>query len=491
MAIDSIPKARTFWDAQDYLSAVKVGLSTTVPSQYKTPDHFTEVFLNLAYALMSASKVNLFNEFKRLFPKYMTIIVPNDHLEPPIGYHNHATLMQHNLSATIFQYYEDRCTIEEIGAAEALLVKYSALAPNPLLFEEYNAKLLRMAHLISMRKDAYFVVGFKLPFALPIPDGKYEITHSSGKAAIAMEGFTSDGVSSRVGDRHFSRVEVTIKGFTSTDNYWSGPSIESDHQEPGNSRLALSVVNRVVMEAKLVDESLRIVMATQRDIGNVVTTQYDGDGSKFHLSIGLTFGGFALVDTLSRQQVTAEQCQILTQRFSVAAMAIDEILYAQALIQRDAENTVGAYYLLNSATEAMIDRFLLSLCEKVDASNKLERFLLGESICSTCELFKASPIPVDLPRSANPPSPFQRLKFLQEIGIAIPSQVKDLQKLLVIVRNDGMRNALSHGREVGIPSIAVVNAITAFRDLRSAFQVFEQITVPIARPPSDDVVLGT
>ncbi|MBI4741832.1 MAG: hypothetical protein HY777_09865 [Betaproteobacteria bacterium] len=152
-----------------------------------------------------------------------------------------------------------------------------------------------------------------------------------------------------------------------------------------------------------------------------------------------------------------------------------ESLYAQALIQRGAENAVGAYCLLNSATEAMIDRFLFSLCEKVEASNELERFLLGESISTTCELFKASPIAVDPPRSANPPSPFQRLKFLQEIGIVKPSEVRRLQKLLTTVRNDGMRNDLSHGRKGGIPSVAVDNAIAAFRDLRSAFQALGQM----------------
>lgn len=475
MANNSIPRARAFWEAQDYMSAVRVGLKIVVPSKYKTSSHFAEVFINIAYALFSASQANLFNEFKRIFPKYMAIVAPRGDVEPPIGYHNHAVLMQHNLCATIFQYYVDIRSINEVREAAALLVKFSVLAPNPLLLEEHNAKLLEMARLILTGKDAYFIVGFKLPFALPVPDGRYEMAHTVGKTTIAIEGFMADDVSSRVDDRYFSRVEVTIRGFTCTDNYWNGPDIDSEHQEPRNCRLALSVVNRVVLEAKLANESLRIVMASQRDIGNIVATQYDGDGTEFHLSIGLTFGGFALVDTLSRQQVTAVQCKLLSERLSLEEMALYESLYAQALIQRDTDNLAGAYYLLNSATEAMIDCFLYSLCEKTELSNELERFLLGESICATCKLFKESPNLVDLPRSANPPSPFQRLKFLQELKIAKNSDVRRLCKLLAIIRNDSMRNDLSHGRKGGIPTVAVDKAIAAFRDLRYVFQELEQV----------------
>lgn len=474
MTNDSKPKARTFWEAQDHMSAVKVGLATIVPSKYKNSTHFTEVFLNLAYALYSASEASLFNEFKRIFSRYMAITSWRDD-EPPIGYHNHAILMQHNLCATIFQYYENVLSIDDVKAAEALLIKFTARTPNPLLFEDYNEKILRMARLIHMGKHAYFVVGFKLPFALPIPDGKYEVGCPSGKSTIAVEGFTANDVSSRVADRHFSRVDITIRGFTCTDNYWGGPNIKSEHQDPRNSRLALAAVNRIVLEAKLVDESLRLVMASQSDIGQVVTTQHDGEDNVFHLSIGLTFGGLSMVDVLSRQQVPAEQSQLLSKKLSAEVMAMHENLYAQALIQRGAENSVGAYYLLNSAAEAMIDHFLFCLCDRTDASNKLQGFLLGESICTACELFKASPSTVNPPRSANPPSPFQRLKFLQEIGIIKSSEVRLLQKLLATVRNDDMRNDLSHGRKNDIPSIAVDNAIAAFRDLKSAFKALEQI----------------
>jgi hypothetical protein len=474
MKKNGVSKAHTFWEAKDYLNAVKVGLATVVPSRYKSSTHFAEVFLNLAYALYSASQVNLFNEFKSIFSKYMTIVASRDGVEPPIGFHNHAVLMQANLCATVFQYYENLCSIDEIKEAEALVLKFSAQAPNPLLFEEYNAKLLRLAGLIVADTHAYFTVSFKLPFALPIPDGRYEVRHLSGDRMIAVEGFSTEDVSSRVDDRHFSRVEITIRGFTCTDNYWIGPDIKNDHQEPRNSRLALSVVNRVVLEAKLVDESLRIVMATQRDIGNVVTKQYDGAGNVFHLSMGMTFGGFALVDVLSRQELDGEQCQRLSARLSVEALATYECLYAQSIIQRSAENMVGAYYLLNSAAEAMIDAFLFSLCEKVKVSDELERFLLGESICATCEVLKASPNADNPPRSANPPSPFQRLKFLQEMGIAESPKVRHLQKLLATIRNEDMRNGLSHGRKSSIPSAVVDKAMAAFRELRSVFQALEQ-----------------
>ena len=59
------------------------------------------------------------------------------------------------------------CSIDEIQEAKALVLKFSAQAPNSMLLDDYNAKLLRLVDPIVAEKHAYFTVSFKLPLLCP------------------------------------------------------------------------------------------------------------------------------------------------------------------------------------------------------------------------------------------------------------------------------------------------------------------------------------
>lgn len=408
MTKEFIPAARAKWEEKNYLEAVKIGLNCIHATKVRNNLQFAERFLNLAYALYSASELSLFNEFKKIFSSYMQLIAVDERLEPPIGYHNHACLMQHNLLASVFQFYESNGQIDDVRGALNLLETWSNRAPDKGKLEAFNSKLMKLAELITEKKPPFFIIRFKLPFSLPLPNGSYELKGIPGVTTITVEAFTASDVSSRTGDRHFSTIEIKKEGFTCTNNYWFGPDLENEHQEPRNTRIALLYVNQVILNVKLIDESIRLVLATQNDIGTVATTQYDGEGELFQSSIALGFGGMALVNVLSKQELSVEQVRQLAERLANSKLLLHDELYAQALIERENLNLVGAFYLLNSATEAMIDHFL-SLLSKLNGKLEIyEQFLKGNSYCSQCELFKAAVNVVDPPQSPMPPSTFQR-----------------------------------------------------------------------------------
>lgn len=462
------------WEAKNHIAAVEIGLNSVGITKIRSSKQFTEKFLNLAYALFSAGELSLFNEFKRIFPSYMQLIALGERLEPPIGYHNHACLMQHNLMATVFQFYKGSAKLDDVKEAHRLLLLWSNRTPDKDRLEAANSKLVMLAEFIEKGKAPFFTIRFKLPFSLPLPNGSYEIETGAGAKTISIESFTAADVSSRLGDRHFSCVEVKVIGFTCTNNYWLGPDLENEHQAPQNIQIALLVVNQVILNAKLLNETIRLILASQNDIGTAATTQYGGDGEQFHFSLSLGFGGSALVDSLSRQELSAEQVKELTERLMNRKMLLHEEIYAHALIERENMNLIGAFYLLNSATEAMIDHYLLMLSEIKGRLETYEQFRKGDSYCFTCELFRDAVIIKEPPRAVVPPSPFQKLKLLQEIGIGVASDVRQLQSMLAKIRNDKMRNELTHGRRSYIPSGVVNDAFLSFQKLKYVFSTWSQ-----------------
>lgn len=461
--------AYSMWEANQHAEAVRIGLANARAAKFKNSQQFCERLMNLIYGLISASELKLFNEFKLIFPEYINTINTNIQAEPPCGYRNHVCLMQHNLMATLFQLYEDKCQLADVQAAVQLLQQWTDRAPDRTIFEEFNLRLIRLAELIlTDSKNPYFTIEFKLPFSLPLPNGTYEVRTIRNVESITIEHFISQVDTSHIGDRHFCRVSVRITGFTSTDNYWHGPDLNSVYLEPRNSRLALQVVNQIILNIKLLDESMRMVLASINDIGNVSTVQHNGEGEMFHAAIALTFGGHALVNVLTKQELDKESLKELELRLNSRTLCLHEELYSQALIEQGNMNLTSAFYLLNSANEAMIEHFIFSFAESNGKTDLYNEFMEGVSECQQCDLFKAqSAVPV--PRRAMPPSPYSMLKFLQTLNLASSREVRDLQSALSKVRSDKWRNDLIHGRTSHVPHKVVDEAIKGFQELKIFF----------------------
>jgi len=468
--------AYSMWETNQHAEAVRIGLANIKVFKFKNSQQFCERLMNLIYGLISASELKLFNEFKLIFPEYINTINTNIQAEPPCGYRNHVCLMQHNLMATLFQLYENKCQLTDVRAALQLLQQWTDRAPDKTIFDEVNLKLIRLAELIlNDSKNPYFTIKFSLPFSLPLPNGTYEVRAIRNIESIAIEHLISQGDTSRIGDRHFCRVTVRMTGFTSTDNYWHGPDIDSVDQEPRNSRLALHVVNQIILRVKLLDESMRMVLASIQDIGTVTTVQHNGEGEIFHSAIAMTFGGHALVNVLTKQELNEENLKKLEYSLNNLTPCLHDELYSRALIERGNMNLISAFYLLNSANEAMIEHFIFSFAEtngKIDLYNE---FMEGASECQQCDLFKAQPV-VPIPRRAMPPSPFSMLKFLKTLNLASPNEVRDLLSALSKVRSDKWRNDLIHGRTSHVPRKVVDDAIKGFQELKKFFDSKAQIS---------------
>lgn len=461
-------KAQELWEEKKYRESVEIGKSYLKKS-IKDSDEFTEVFLNLSYSLYSASELQLFNEFKLIFTKYISLI-SDKKIEPPIGYHNHVCLLQQNVLASIFQFYEGDCILEDVKSAHKMLVCCSEYLLNKEKFVEFNSQLNSLVHQISLEsKDIYYCIQFKLPFSLPLPNGTYEIKYIKNLQSISVNTFRANEVTSRIGDRYFSDIELKFKGYTHTDNYWLGPNLTNGQEFPQNANHALNAINQLIINAKLADEELRLVLTTYNDIGTISTRQFDGNGHLHKLSLGLGFGGHALVDILSAQELKGKKLDNFLQKLKNSKPLLHDELYSNALIEYTNLNQLGAFYLLNSATEAMVDYFLERIASKNNQFDKYQEYFDGKSYCLECEIYKTNPTR-EPPRKPIPPSPFKKLKLLQLLDVATSGEVKNLQRSMSKIRSDDLRNDLTHGRSNIIPRQIVITGIKEFKVLKEFFE---------------------
>lgn len=457
--------ARKFWEDKKHFEAVRVGLEQLSIEEVGSKEEFSSLFLNLTYSLFSASEVKLYDDFINIFVRYMSIINRAIDEEPPIGYHNHACLMQHNLMATIFKYYIGECDLNDIEEANALVKFWSDRAGNPENLNDANAKLLKLSHLILDSKHPYYVVSFRLPFALPVPNGKYSLAAIGNVKTIRLESREYADLTSVIGDRHFSVVEVKVKGFTSTDNYWQGPSLDC-LEKPFNLDICLKTLNEIILRTKLIKEGLRLKTISHQDIGRSTTVQYNREGEEFHSTISFGFGGDSLVDVLSKQELEEHEIEVLLKQLSASKLNLHEELFAEALIEEANANLTSAFYLLNSSCEALIEYSAFRVAEKKGRIEEYKAFMQGKSFCLECDLFKSNYSNFEPPKKTMPPSLFTQLKFFKVIGIASNKELREIRKCLCKIRNDNLRNSLIHGRTNEIPRNAVSDAIEGYKLLK-------------------------
>ena len=212
-----------------------------------------------------------------------------------------------------------------------------------------------------------------------------------------------------------------------------------------------------------------MVLTTYNDIGTISTRQFDGNGHLHKLSLGLGFGGHALVDILSAQELKGKKLDNFLQKLKNSKPLLHDELYSNALIEYTNLNQLGAFYLLNSATEAMVDYFLERIASKNNQFDKYQEYFDGKSYCLECEIYKTNPTR-EPPRKPIPPSPFKKLKLLQLLDVATSGEVKNLQRSMSKIRSDDLRNDLTHGRSNIIPRQIVITGIKEFKVLKEFFE---------------------
>lgn len=464
-------EARDHREAGRHLEAVKVGLDLLEQSEkilagkFSSVENFTQSFLNSTYSLYSASDNNLFVDYLRIFKLYNSITSRKPNEEPPSGYFNHSLIMFHNVRANLFCYYEGIKTWQDLHTSVAQLELWAVKSKKDSNAYESAISMISMGRKALKEHDPYYTVSFRAPCSIPVPDGDYEISYENAEK-ISIQTLKLDDLTSSIGDRYFSQIKITFKGFTSTDNYWHGPLITKD-SEPYNIGKCLGIINDLISRSKLIDSSLRLCGLNHSDIGRSTTEQFYCDGSMYHQTINFGMGGDALVDVLTRQELSLEDTDILFNGARHGKITLYKELFSQSLIHRDRNAYASAFYMLNSAFESMLIYYLDKLSGESNKNKEYDLFMKGLSRCDSCELYSSSDLK-DPPIDAMVPTTFSQIKFLKEISDISGSKCRRLNSLTSKIRSDSLRNDLVHGKISSVPTSVIDLAFTSYHEFHES-----------------------
>ncbi|TFH89660.1 tetratricopeptide repeat protein [Vibrio ouci] len=456
------------YDKRKFSETVKLGIELLTSIGKKSLITEKEIRA-ITRALSAANKEYLYQDYFTLFKFYLSIYNLNSNFEP---YPNSKFFYQFaafNVASAIHLYIQGKIDKSELTNARSLM---DALVTKKQIDDEihnYAVEVIKIADDIDDGIFPYYTVELELPFSLPFKDSIISLNDNQYNIKkVQINTNKKDTVTSDFGDRYFSIIKFTVKGFTSTNAFWEGAS--SLEKNDSNLDLFISATNDIIRKSILIHDKINIRLINQSDINALPIVQYNGEGTKFAHSIIWGFGCSSAADILSHNKVELEKQSLILNDNAFSTNLYEEIL-ADALIEKGRSNNTPSFYLLNASLEAMIEFYLLRFSSKFDLLKTTERFLSGESACNSCKLYSkySEELGSDEKRPAMAPSVFAQIKELSNICDIKGSKKRKLNKYVSKVRNDKLRNKLIHGKEKCISDTDLSESFKSFNLIRELF----------------------
>lgn len=471
-------KAKEFYDSKDFINSVQCGLDLELKTQFESSDEFTEYFLSLQYSLYSTCELKVYDDFLKIFAKYKKVIDTNLEAEPPSGYFNNAVFFQFRVNALLYQYFEyDFIFKRDLKQSIDDLEYWTSKVSDKSKFIEPNQKISKLVKEVLEDKDIYFSIDFKLPYHIQLPDDNYLLDFNGKKIVIKTEIFKNSDLVSYNKDRNFSKITLKINGFSNCDNYWQGPSINEIKNESSTIlTLILEVMNYFVFCIKQFDNNAKVHLLALDDIGNITTNQYYSNEEHYHFALAMQMSGLTMVDVLSPTFVNGNIDEF-KKRIDEDELLLYEELYSIALINYQNEDYLSGFYIINSAMESMLEWYLKSYCYMTDNIEFYESVMKGTSSCNQCKLYEKyqDELNSEAPIKSNIPSLFTQVKFILRDIMDIQTKERvEVTKLIRDVKQDDIRNDLTHGRKRVINRQEILNSLNAFRSLDEKLETIYQ-----------------
>lgn len=451
------------------MESIKIAIELKEKYVFNSSSDFTSYFMSLTSALRSASEKKLYDDFLQIFPKYKAIIQAYPNKEPPTGFHNNAIFFQFNMTALLYSYFTYKTIlIADLRLAIEELSFWTSKVDDKSSFEEPNKKLVELVESVIAKESIYYTIEFNMPYHIPLEDGIYELSFNDKIVGVETHLLKSDDLVSFNKDRFFSKIKLTIQGFTNCDAYWMGPSIKNLNSESSTLLMQiLEIMNNFIMRIKLFDNNVKIHMITADDIGRITTEQFYSNGNQYHMSMALQLSGLSMVDVLSAQKVEGDVEDFRKNIFDSELLLYEE-LFSIALIDYSNENYLSAFMILHSATEAMIEWYLKSYCYITNKIEFYDNLMSGTSMYEDCQIYlekQHDEANYEYPIKTNIPSLMTQVKrVLMEAGI-VNTEIRKISKLINKIKQDSLRNDLIHGRKRNVLRGEISSSLQYFKEL--------------------------
>lgn len=470
--------AKEFHDSKKFIEAIKYGLSLELKTQFKSADEFTEYFLNLQYSLFSCSELKVYDDFLLIFDKYKNIVCSHLDTEPPSGYFNNAVFFQFRVNVLLYQYFKySIISKNDLKQAIKDLEFWTSKLNDTSKFIEPNEKISNLVQEVLEDKNIYYTIDFKLPYHIQLADDDYTLTFDNQTIIITTQILKSDDLVSYNKDRYFSKITLKIHGFSNCDNYWKGASITYKENESSEIlAYILEVMNYFILHIKQFDNTSKVHLLAPDDIGNITTNQYYSNGKHYHYALAMQFSGFTMVDVLSPTFINGD-INNFKHQINENELLLYEELYSIALIDYQKEDYLSGFYIINSAMESMVEWYLKSYCYITANIEFHDNMMEGKSSCNQCKLYNKykDELNTEAPIKANIPSLFTQIKFiLRDIVNIDKNEREQITKLIQAIKQDSIRNDLTHGRKKVIKRNELLNSLDAFKQLEEKLEEYYQ-----------------
>lgn len=466
--------ALKYWETQKYTESVKEGLTVlnnNTDSKFKNCDSFTFFLLSISFAALSASELGYYYDAKRLYDKYFEI-VPFQSKELPCLEEQFICHLERYLECLTYYYVNDKQQFDSILVEICKCIRHRI---ENLATDEKKQKFSGFIESFEpLVKDfesglfPYYEYSFDLPFAIPLPAGNYPVTNIYNAVNVTLDHNFKDDVVSLAGNRFFTNITICMKGSTSTNGYWQGPSLDMQGYEFSNMGRALEVINLFNQYILNIEPTSLISRVVISHIGNFHTSLFTGSGIKIRYSIAMSFGGNALADVVNTISfLSASQISELKESLnSTEPLPLYKNLEITSKINLQNGLSTEAFYNINSSFEAMLAYLGIKLCEKYNIVEHFNKYYEGAGICENCPIVVANKdikIPDSLPKK--PPSVFSFSKFLLNHKIISKAESKMINSLITKIRQDKERNDLMHGRILYVTPEVVHRSLLSILEL--------------------------
>lgn len=419
--------------------------------KYTNALEMCELNMILNFGILSSYELKVFNDCIKICRLYFSVF-PLDFLKQDC---NFVCFIERYLYSLLYDSIKNRNITDETRRIMSLAKTSKS---------EFIKTTLGMFEDFLNGKEIYTTYKFTLPYMLPIEDGIYAVNCIPNVKQIEVTGVKIDDISSIHGLRWFSKVTIIVEKFVSTDVNWIGETIELERFL--NQEFIVNTLNEFIMYLRSVCESQYISRINFRQLSTITIATQNSNYEDIHMTINMGFGGNSLVDVVSREGIIADNIaqknfiSILNEgfRFKVA-----EKLLVQSKMCLDEELHVEAFFLLNSSLEAFINDFTRVISAQYQGD--YDEFILKKSKCQVCKNYdggeKLSP--------ELPPSIFEYPKFLKKLKIINTNEEKNLRKFISKVKNDQLRNKLTHGIISEIDKNDALKSLESLEEVKALF----------------------
>lgn len=318
----------------------------------------------------------------------------------------------------------------------------------------------------------YYTLNFLLPYPPLFKNYTFDLSKCFPYVSLTIKEFPrvlDDGI---IQD-YFTSVEFKVYGFTHKSSLWMGDDWEKREKLP-HIKKCLPILNMLFLYAGNSTKTFVPTICIEQ-VSSTKITQFTYDGKMVTNSMGTDFRTHWVGLNVPKHEYTMDELyqlnEWLVQSYGSECFIS---LFQQAKNNISAGMYVESFLLLCSCSESMIYYWCRRLCMALGIANLYEEFSKSRiSSCDKCKLFLNS-TEHEKPHFGMEPSLFQHINYIVDKCKLSNKQEKELKKLISKVRNDGLRNAVVHGRTNNV-SLSVVNqSIETLMELQDLFLCIER-----------------